>query len=95
MINGNVNEFLDTLSTGQELVFAYKNRKLFLQGWYENGKHFMVLDQWESSIIPFEGYIWEVSADSMYECAEAFLDAPIFDGKKFWEVERQIEWLDG
>ena len=27
MIGGNVNEFIDTLSTGQELTFLYKNQK--------------------------------------------------------------------
>lgn len=23
-----------------------------------------------------------------------FLEAPIFDGKSFWQVEKQIAWLD-
>ena len=25
---------------------------------------------------------------------EAFLKQPLFDGKRFWEAEREIEWVD-
>ena len=94
MKGGNVNEFIDHISYGDELVFLYNNRKLFLQGWYKEGVYEMMLDQWEPTPSSFQGYIWKFSADSMSKRADAFFDAPIFDGKKFWDVENQIEWVD-
>lgn len=51
---------------------------------------------WKSSSIPppSEEDIWECNAATMEECLIAFLDARIFDGKTFWEVESEIEWVD-
>ncbi len=43
---------------------------------------------------PSEEDIWECNAATMEECLNAFLDARIFDGKTFWEVESEIEWVD-
>ena len=63
-----------------------------MQGWLENGRPYMFLQQWEPHTDDW--LIWEHSADSMSKCADAFLDAPIFDGRKFWDVEKEIEWID-
>ena len=50
---------------------------------------------WKSfSIPPSEKDIWECDASTMEECLNAFLDARIFDGKTFWEVESGVEWVD-
>ena len=43
---------------------------------------------------PSETDIWECDAATMEACLNAFLDARIFDGKTFWEVESEIEWVD-
>jgi len=94
MKGGNVNEFIDNMSYGDELVFVYCGRKLFLQGWHKDGVHEMMLDQWEPFVEPWQGYLWKHSADSMKKCVDAFLEAPIFDGKRFWDVEAEIEWVD-
>jgi hypothetical protein len=32
--------------------------------------------------------------DNCSKCIEAFENAPIFDGKTFWHVEKDIEWVD-
>ncbi len=92
MVNGDVNEFVDHIQYGDELVFIYHNIKYFLQGWTENGISVMVLDIWEGK--PIEGYVWETSAKKMSICAERFLSARIFEGKSFWEIEGEIEWVD-
>ena len=46
MIDGTINEFIDMLYYGEEIVFTYKNRKYFIQGWYnkKEEKATMVLD---------------------------------------------------
>ena len=39
--------------------------------------------------------IYEVeSTNSVKECADKFLEAKIWDGKSFWEVESEMEWVD-
>lgn len=37
-------------------------------------------------------YIWK--GDSKQYPAEDFLNASIWNGKTFWEVENEIEWVD-
>ena len=41
-----------------------------------------------------EGYVWEYNGSSITEGQEEFQTAPIFDGKTFWEVEQEMEWVD-
>ena len=100
MINGNVNAFIGNLHFGTEMYFIYKGKKYFIQGWVENGIHYLVLDyDYETEIYdPSDsnctGYIWEYSSADSNECVKAFLNAPIWDGKRFCEVEKEIEWTD-
>jgi len=35
-----------------------------------------------------------ICGHSHQESFEAFLKEPLFDGKTFWEVEKEIEWVD-
>ena len=92
MIGGNVNEFIDTATTGQELTFVYKEQKFFLQGNCENGVWTITLDRWEP---PSDDYIWVATGDSMYDCTQAFLTAKVFGGKDFWQVEKDLVWIAG
>ena len=41
-----------------------------------------------------ENYVWEYNGSSIKEGQKAFQTAPIFDGKTFWEVEQEMEWVD-
>ncbi|MBQ3822427.1 MAG: hypothetical protein II807_05205, partial [Thermoguttaceae bacterium] len=79
MKNGDIKEFLDLLYLGQELVFVFHGQKFFIQGWWKDDKARMVLDN--VSIEPFSGYVWEYDSKTMKECADAFLAAPIWEGK--------------
>lgn len=45
MINGNVNEFVSGLYYGDERWFLLNNKKYFIQGWVENDKFTLILDQ--------------------------------------------------
>ena len=91
MINGDLNEFIDSLNYGCEMYFVFQNTKYFIQGWYKDQIAYLVLDNQD---IPFEGYIWEYKAKTMKECAIAFLKTKLFDNKTFYEVEREITWVD-
>lgn len=92
MINGDINKFIEIMSYGGELVFLFDGKKYFLQGWSKGAKYHMALVTWE----PWsEGYLWKKSSKiSMQKLADEFVRAPLFDGKTFWEVEREIEWVD-
>ena len=93
MINGNVNEFIENLYYGSEMNFAYADKQYFIQGWMEQGLFTLELCQ----TIPLttnEGYcVWKDATDSSQVCVNNFLNAKIFDGKTFWEVEQEIDWL--
>lgn len=92
MINGNITEFIDKLYYGEELLFEYQKETFFLQGWTKDDLAQMVLDHQTDE--PFEKYIWECSKPSMRECAEAFLNASIWGGKCFYQIEREVIWKD-
>ena len=100
MIDGKCTDFLDQLYVGQELWFEYSGQKFFIQGWTEADDQFpdrksavMVLDLMDGK--PFSGYIWSFSADNMSKCANAFLEARIWDGKTFLEIQQDVTWMDG
>lgn len=38
--------------------------------------------------------IWSHDATTIEQCKQAFIDAPLFDGKTFWDAEQDIEWVD-
>lgn len=43
---------------------------------------------------PSDDYIWKKrGTDKSYPVKE-FLESPLFDGKTFYEVEKNIEWVD-
>ncbi|MCC8192072.1 MAG: hypothetical protein LIO41_03415 [Ruminococcus sp.] len=91
MINGNPNSFLDVVYTGQDIVYIYQCIKYWFQGYTTaNGFHMGIFQYQPLS----EGFIWEHDAPSAQECKEAFETAPIFDGKSFWKVESEMEWVD-
>ena len=92
MIDGNVNEFVDILSRGGELWFLFKGVKYFFQGWYEaNGMHVFVVEA--ENLPDGQKYFWRKSSMKIEECAKAFFDAPIWDGKTFWEAEHEMTWV--
>ncbi len=91
MINGDVNEFVDRIYYGDELVFLYGGKKYFLQGWVENKIHTLCLDTWEP---PSNDYLWYEESCDPQKLSDDFIKAPVFNGKTFWEVEKDIEWVD-
>ncbi len=90
MINGDVNEFVSGLYYGNERFFLYNNEKYFIQGYYKNDKYFLELYIIESS----KDFQWKTFAEDRYIPVDSFLSAKIFNGKSFWEVEQDIEWVD-
>ena len=92
MINGDAGNFIDRIYTCQDTVFIYGGKKYWFQGYMLNSNTIhMEVFQVEPSK---EDYIWEYNGNSISEGQEAFQNAPIFNGKTFWEVEKDIEWTE-
>ena len=91
MINGNINDFIDKLSYGDEIIFIYQRKKYFIQGFNTEGKLTLYLDRWDP---PGKDYLWVgVGSENDYPVNE-FLTAPIWNGKTFMEIESKVEWVD-
>lgn len=41
-----------------------------------------------------EAIIWEYNGKNLEEAMQEYVEARIFDGKTFWKVEHEIEWVD-
>ena len=92
MIGGDPQEFLDGLYYGFEQVFVYRGRTLCAQGWREpDGRWLLTVDQWDLDIEDW--HVWDHRSVDPQECFNAFLTAPLFDGRTFWEAEGEIEHL--
>ena len=94
MINGDLNIILDLMKRGEELVFTYKGQKYFLQGHYDFEKKTctLYLTRWDP---PLDHFVWVgASVHEKYCDIDEFCNAKIFDGKSFWEIEPEVEWVD-
>lgn len=91
MINGNVNDFVDKLYYGDELIFIYQGNKYFIQGFFEEGIYRLYVDRWNP---PSDDYIWVGKGDNHNYPVKEFLDAKIWNNKSFWQVENEMEWVD-
>ena len=109
MINGNLEQFLDT--------GWYMESTLFLRGfvyWCEAQTNSLTkitrffVYRWRAEttdnryyheqikngdVIDFE-FVLDIYHNDIDNLKKQFLLAPIFDGKSFWEVESEIAWLD-
>lgn len=93
MIDGDVKEFVDNLYYGTEMYFIFQGRKYFVQGWYKEPFHHLVLT-YDDDINFVHGYIFEHCSQDSAECVKAFLDAKLWGGKTFYEVEKEMIWTD-
>ncbi len=91
MINGNINEFIDKLVYGDEVTFVFEGKKFFVQGYPDDGIYTLYLDQWEP---PADDYIFICRGSDKDYPVNEFLEAKIWDGKSFWEIEKEVEWVD-
>lgn len=92
MINGSFSDFKDILYYGGEILFEYEKNDYFIQGWTDDGLCTMVLDNLSQT--DKKGYMWEYSCSKMIDCAERFLNDPIWNGKTFLEIQADVIWKD-
>ncbi|MBQ7529251.1 hypothetical protein IJT10_05050 [bacterium] len=93
MINGSVNDFLDGVYNLQELIHVYHGKKYFLQGYGNSQRgegYTLEMQLWE----PEEKMLWSCVKQDPLDCREEYLNTRLYDGKTFWEAEKEIEWVD-
>lgn len=91
MINGDAKEFVEGLYYGDERFFRYNRNKYFIQGYFENKKPLLELYILEPIDDDFR---WQAISKNNNYPVEEFENAKIFEGKSFWEIEKDIEWID-
>ena len=92
MINGDANTFIDYLSCGEELYFSYNNKQYFFTAFVDkiNDVVFGRISDFEN---PDAKDVWSFEGEYT-KALDSFLHAPIFEGKTFWEAEKEIEWCE-
>lgn len=92
MVGGKPKDFLDRLYSCQDTVFIYKHIKYWFQGYMpdKNSVHMEIFQYQPSS----ERNVWEYDGATIDECLKAFIHAKIWNGKSFWDVEQEMEWVD-
>ena len=83
---------MDRIYSCQDTVFVFAGIKYWFQGYtMPNGEVHREIFPYQP---PSETCLWEYDGATIEECQNAFLEAPIFNGKTFWDAEQQIEWVD-
>ena len=91
MINGNIDEFVEKLLDGEEDIYVYHGKKYFSQGYnLDGGTYYFEIQQWK----PTASVLWSVKGLDRPASLDAFLKEPLFNGKTFWECEKEMEWVD-
>lgn len=99
MKDGNVNDFLDHVTYEEEAVM-YNGKKYFFHGLLINpdtGIYEFTIDLWEVLSVSMNRYVetvYQATATTADECMNRFLNDPIIDGRRFWDIEKEMEWID-
>lgn len=76
---------------GDERFFIYDGNKYFVEGYCDAELFTLELYIIEN---PDNNFEWRVSSQIRSEIVETFENAKIFNGKSFWKIEKNIEWVD-
>ena len=109
MINGKLEQFLDTGWFNEATLF-YKGYIYWCEAQFDEKKqtNFFFVDKWQaenednlyyhSLLEPNNTLKWErvfeIADSNLDLLKKKFLEAKIFEGNNFWEVENEIAWLD-
>ncbi|MCC8043355.1 MAG: hypothetical protein LIO69_07620 [Oscillospiraceae bacterium] len=95
MIDGNVRDFIEKLSYEDHYVI-YNKEKYFFNGCQahldSNGK--ITSYRLEVYNITNGKTVFSTSFPTINECVNNLENAHIWNGKSFWEVEKEMRWVD-
>ncbi len=94
MKNGKPNDFLETIYNGTDLEYTYKNRKYWTEGYAKDNLFWLVVYHCDDKAIEDnEGYLINKGFSDGEAAVNYYVNQPIFDGKPFWDAEKDINWL--
>ena len=95
MINGDAGKFVEELAC-QDHYALFQSKILFFNAcqcrFNESGK--MISAALEVYNLTDNTVLFSTEQDNCSRCIEQFENAAIFNGKTFWQVEQDIEWVD-
>lgn len=94
MEGGRVNDFIEAFSF-QSVALKYKNEKYFSDGickTNDNKYSFFIIKVTDNG--EFLKDVFEYEGKTPSDCISAFENAKIWNGKTFYEVENEMQWVD-
>lgn len=107
MINGYLSQFLDT-GWMNDAELYYKGKIYFTECFHDGDQYVVTVASWHVKKVTNTEYdddptpeekdkwviVYKDSSPAEDEAREKFLKAPFFEGKSFWEIEPEVEWLE-
>ena len=95
MIDGKATDFINKLYYEDHYVI-YNGNKYFFNGCQteKDADGHTVSVTLEIYNLSVDKTVFSVIKSSAAECIEALEEAPIWNGKTFWEIESQMKWVD-
>lgn len=108
MTKQELEQFLDT-GWYNEASLYYKGKIYWCEGYTQDNQFTFFVNCWEADIIEDRYYkskkdldgqfmnfkeIYRETNDDMDYVKKCFLEAKIFEGKSFWEIEPELKWLE-
>ena len=95
MINGKASNFIECLSY-EDNYAIFRGNKYFFNGCQTTKDSLgeVICVKLEVYDLTSKTTIYSVTKKTVSECLAAFQYAKIWNGKSFWDVEQDIEWVD-
>ncbi|MGN0656295.1 MAG: hypothetical protein ACI4KR_05845 [Ruminiclostridium sp.] len=85
-----ISDFISDLYYNSETEFVYQNMRYIISGYIDNSEYTLELYNMSQ-----DKSLFKMTDISREKCVEAFEEAPIFNGKTIYEVEKDITVLYG
>ena len=108
MIDGNARDFIEKLYYEDHYVI-YSGKKFFLNGCQtktspDGNVEYVSLEVYDLTTVEYVSLeVYNLTTDETIfstkkalasDCILAFEEAPIWNGKTFWEIESEMQWVD-
>ncbi len=95
MIDGNARDFIEKLSYEDHYVI-YNEEKYFFNGCQAqyNSENNITSYKLEIYNITKRKTVFSIISPTIIECINNLEEARIWNGKSFWDVEKEMQWVD-
>lgn len=92
-----IGDFMNKVYFGDEIEFTIGDTTYFIQGFQKDNKYVLTVDYWNKAdgTETEHDYLFSIKCDTPNEILSHFEEAPIFNGKTIYDVEKDITVLYG